>query len=254
MGIVLISILCLIVFAAGWVVSLSYAIYLWEKNVVTNLAGQIEPITENSIFKPQSKKHFTPEVSSAAFDKMNKNGAVKMVSGAYENTLMKIKENDYQGILKKTWHIISDFFANFSTRMKQLFDYLVTLSKPIATDVTLDDGVKAKEDEIIDNTIEKVVAQNEEKETVPDSDVASVVTSTKTKKEEDLEMFERLEGRILAKLKESGLNNYDLWLQLGDLYIKYDEQEKAKEIFAMILKSSEGQYKELARDRLIGLD
>ncbi|NJS41226.1 hypothetical protein HC766_02480 [Candidatus Gracilibacteria bacterium] len=33
--------------------------------------------------------------------------------------------------------------------------------------------------------------------------------------------------------------DYDIWLDLGDLYAKYGEDKKAKEIYALVLKHAQ---------------
>jgi hypothetical protein len=66
-------------------------------------------------------------------------------------------------------------------------------------------------------------------------------------------VFEKLENRILEKLKKQGLNNYEIWLELGELYEKYNQREKALEVYALVLKHSEDDSKKIARNRLIGL-
>jgi hypothetical protein len=69
----------------------------------------------------------------------------------------------------------------------------------------------------------------------------------------DTTTYDKIEKSILLKLQETGLNHYDIWLELGHFYQKYDEKEKAKEIFAMVMKHAEGRDKDLARDGLIAL-
>lgn len=71
------------------------------------------------------------------------------------------------------------------------------------------------------------------------------------KTDTDMTQFEKIERRILDRLQASGLKNYDIWIQLGDFYLKYGELEKAKEIFALVLKQANGEQKEIARNRLI---
>ncbi len=73
----------------------------------------------------------------------------------------------------------------------------------------------------------------------------------KPKTDKDMTQFEKIERKILDRLQESGLKDYDIWLQLGDFYLKYDEKEKAKEIYALVLKQADGEQKEIARNRLI---
>jgi hypothetical protein len=69
----------------------------------------------------------------------------------------------------------------------------------------------------------------------------------------DTTTYDKIEKSILAKLQETGLNHYDIWLELGHFYQKYDEKEKAKEIFAMVMKHAQGRDKDQARDGLIAL-
>lgn len=71
------------------------------------------------------------------------------------------------------------------------------------------------------------------------------------KPDKDLTQFEKIEKKILDRLQESGLRDYNIWIQLGDFYLKYEEHEKAKEIFALVLKQASGDQKEIARNRLI---
>ncbi len=69
----------------------------------------------------------------------------------------------------------------------------------------------------------------------------------------DTTTYDKIEKSILTKLQETGLNHYDIWLELGQFYQKYDEKEKAIEIFAMVMKHAQGKDKDLARDGLIAL-
>ena len=74
----------------------------------------------------------------------------------------------------------------------------------------------------------------------------------KTQKSKD-EVYEKIENSILDKLKVAGLSHYDIWLELGKHYEKYNEREKAIEIYSMVMKHSEGRNKDIARDGLIAL-
>ena len=80
-------------------------------------------------------------------------------------------------------------------------------------------------------------------------------TSSKGVNTKQQQNFKRLEAKILAKLKEMGMNRYDIWLELGNLYLKFEENEKAKEIFALVLRHSkeDPEIRETARNNLIGL-
>jgi len=91
---------------------------------------------------------------------------------------------------------------------------------------------------------------------VEEDQVATLNLATSTNqspKREKNSDFDRLEEKILKRLQESGLRDYNIWLQLGEFYLKYDEPEKAKEIFALVLKQASGEAKEIARNRLLSL-
>jgi hypothetical protein len=66
--------------------------------------------------------------------------------------------------------------------------------------------------------------------------------------------FEKLEQRLLLKLKESGVGNYDLWLDLADLYVKNNANQKASEIYTYVAKNAKDKNKEKAINGIIGLD
>ena len=66
-------------------------------------------------------------------------------------------------------------------------------------------------------------------------------------------LFKKMEDQILEELKEKGLNRYDIWLKLAQLYEKYGQQKKAVEVYAMILKHSKTEEKIIARNKLIAL-
>ena len=66
--------------------------------------------------------------------------------------------------------------------------------------------------------------------------------------------YEKIENSILKRLQEVGLNNYDIWLELANHYQKHQENEKAKEIYAMVLKHAQGKEKEMAMNGLIALN
>jgi hypothetical protein len=77
---------------------------------------------------------------------------------------------------------------------------------------------------------------------------------TNTKDEGELTLFEKAEIKLIEKLRDIGLNHWDLWLELGDLYGKYGEKEKQKEIYTLILSKADGEEKKLATYRLIGMN
>ncbi len=81
----------------------------------------------------------------------------------------------------------------------------------------------------------------------------SMASAGSDKDEKDMSVFEKTESRLLDKLKDSGLHNYDVWLELGRFYIKYEEPDKAKEVFSLVAKHSSGKEKEEAVNQLIAI-
>lgn len=88
-------------------------------------------------------------------------------------------------------------------------------------------------------------------------DLASTTSSSETNKVKSAQpidpVYEKIEASILEKLQQTGLNHYDIWLELGKHYEKYNETEKAIEVYSMVMKHSEGKNKEIARNGLIAL-
>ena len=90
---------------------------------------------------------------------------------------------------------------------------------------------------------------------IDDSGTATINLATDSgKKPGDLSAFEKMEIRILKQLKESSMANYDIWLQLADLYLKYDQKDKAKDVYALVLKHAKADIERTrARNGLIAL-
>ena len=86
-----------------------------------------------------------------------------------------------------------------------------------------------------------------------DDDI-SVITETTTEDSTNLTEFDKFEQRLLNKLSTSGTDNYDLWLDLANLYIKNNANNKAKEIFTYVAKNAKDGNKQKAINGLIGLD
>lgn len=86
-----------------------------------------------------------------------------------------------------------------------------------------------------------------------DDDI-SVITETTEEDNTILTEFDKFEQRLLNKLTISGTDNYDLWLDLANLYIKNNASNKAKEIFTYVAKNAKDINKQKAINGLIGID
>jgi tetratricopeptide (TPR) repeat protein len=272
----------LIILVSFFCISLiiNFLVISWESEKVDALASQIKhnSYNDNSIlFKSDVSREFT----SLDLIKVSKAGLNK-ASNIYDKTLVKITNQDYPNWFSSILTQLNHLKINTGQTLSNWFKYLISLTKP-AKEETKTDRVKAfreqRKIEEIEDFVDKVVEENNhqssalsvvEEETevlaVENPDIpnpklqnntatlnlASSISKNDGSKESGI--FEKLENRILQKLKEVGLGNYDLWLELGQLYLKYGEKDKAIEVFALVLKhTSNESQKDLARNQLIGL-
>jgi tetratricopeptide (TPR) repeat protein len=283
---IFISFLFAVVFAFLALLALNYSIYKWENQKVSDLTSQIKPSGDTTLSTGGS---FAKNFSSVDLgNTLQKSRAIQVAGNIYDRAIVTISNQDYPTWLTKIFEEINLFRKNAWKSLSRLFGYLLSLTKPASREevnnFTAKSTQHAKKMEDIGQTIEKVNKINtlpadqldsDEVEFVSeamvseqirdvdyktpgadeDDDLATIsfAGSATKKSNSDMTVFEKLEARILEKLKTSGFNNYDIWLELGNLYEKYDEKEKAGEIYALVLKHSEGREKDLARDKLIGL-
>lgn len=275
MGLVLLSLGLATLSGLILAILINYSIYLWESKKVDDLTSTIRHEETSHVMRGTAKHSF----SSFA-------GKPKTLTGSsndqiHENSLSINKKHDYPDWLNKLIEELEAFKKNAFKSIKRFFRYLVHITSPSesikVTDVQKEQEKERKQSEI-DEVVEKVSEANAtkevEEEIFPEPPKVFATQSHATsdqdeedgddatlglaglsdeKEEKDMSLFEKLETRILTKLRESGLDHYDIWVELGDLYLKFDEKEKAREVFALVLKHSEGTPKELARNRLIGL-
>jgi len=272
----------LIILVSFFCISLiiNFLVISWESEKVDALASQIKhnSYEDNSIlFKSDVSREFT----SLDLIKVSKAGLNK-ASNIYDKTLVKLASQDYPNWFSSFLNQLNSLKINTGQTLTNWFKYLISLTKPVKEE-TKTDRVKAfreqRKIEEIEDFVDKVVEENnhqssalsvveEESEILvvdnPDTpnpklqnntatlNLASNISKSDGSKENGI--FEKLENRILQKLKEVGLGNYDLWLELGQLYLKYGEKDKAIEVFALVLKhTSNESQKDLARNQLIGL-
>ena len=254
---------------------INYLVISWESDKVDALASKIKHSTnsENSIlFKSDVSREFT----SLDLIKVSKAGLNK-ATNIYDRTLVKITSGDYPDWISKFISELAKLRQNFGLTVRSWFKYLISLTKPSLEEKhdKVDAFRQQRKIEEINDFVDKVVETN-----IAQSNMLSVVENPSVNEVEDIlnptlenstatlnlassvakqdnkdsTLFEKLENRILQKLKEVGLGNYDLWLELGQLYLKYGEKEKATEVFALVLKHTQNEsQKDLARNQLIGM-
>lgn len=257
-----------VIFGFLSILCLNYSIFLWENKKVNDLTKQIKHTDNQILQKSNVNRNFS---SIDLSNNIGKTQALKVVGEFYSKTLVKIKNQDYPYWFLKLVREFNLFKVNIFGYLKRFITYLIHLTTPVhqttvepkSVEDNLNYKTPIKNDNFEDTEVEvfEVYPESENKndEEIYDkknsSDLATIsfISGDTEKNEKDMNIFEKLESRILEKLKGVGLNHYDIWLELGNLYEKYEEKDKAMEIYALVLKHSNGKEKELARDRLIGL-
>jgi hypothetical protein len=285
MGLVLISLVFLALGVFVLLSSVNFAWVLWEKERVDNLTKQIKPTEEqDDLFKRKQSREYTQSFDIRSFGKKG----VTRAHQAYEKTMVAISDGKYPGWVGRVIDIFNQTRRDFFASVRSFIKYLLHLAKPDEysdPNTILQENLKEKQvdqaiqqikttqSEISKTAVAEVAEDKEEKETdekddpmFADDSSPIKVTLNETNPTATIGLthqkgsspsntaFEKLEARILDKLKQSGLTHYNVWLELGELYLKFDEKEKASEVFALVLKNTkDDKEKEIARNRLIGL-
>lgn len=281
MSLLFYSTLIIIFTISGLTFIINYLVISWESEKVDALTSKIKHTnnSENSIlYKSDVSREFT------SLDLMKASKAsLKSASNIYDRTLVKITSQEYPDWISKLFTQVDRLSKNTWQTLSSWFKYLVSLTKP-SSEETKYDKVKAfrekrniaeiedfvdkvvEENNLTQNTALAIVEKEEEQEDSIEGKTNSKIenntatlnlasSTSKNGENKDNGVFERLENRILQKMKDVGLGNYDLWLELGQLYLKYGEKEKAVEVFALVLKHTQNEsQKDLARNQLIGLN
>jgi hypothetical protein len=270
----MLSILINLIFVSSFcfllIMLLEYIIYLWENKKVTDLTKHILPDREEDL---NPKFEFTK--SNTGIDSLNNPYMKNPINNKYfERSIVLVKSQDYRKWSEKTLEVAKKVAGNIGLYSQKAIKFVLNLSKsgnnfPDHEEKhikTIETNDKIKE------TVAKINLINEEEDqkivkisqdiNFEDIDKSLIIQSTNEKESEssmentqtkDTTTYDKIEKSILQKLQEVGLNHYDIWLELGQFYQKYDEKQKAKEIFAMVMKHAQGKDKELARDGLIAL-
>jgi hypothetical protein len=201
--------------------------------------------------------------------------SVKSLQSMYTNTIHNIPPRKtwvhwMKIVGKKLWFTIQFLLKN----AKKFVLYLISLTKPTVIQPPQQQGdmfsERAKEAEKIEDQksyaefLDKVGTNKHSSQNVTSTSNTShrsnhhatigTTGSASRKIEEDMTMFEKLEHRLIEKLKQSNMSDYDTWLELGDLYLKYGENKEAMEIYALVMKhSKQEEVVQIAKNRLIGL-
>jgi hypothetical protein len=257
-----------------------------NSNTENNVSSvpRIEEPTQNSnkIFIGQVNKKFNFAEKSP----------LKAFSNAYDRTIYAVEKQNWEDWVDAIEKIYKMLKKDFFGTIKHFVMFLINLSKPIEKDdleSRMNKINQQKQQLEVDKMVDKLKENASQDQVYIDAPkiqqlpaklASSIPSSTtmiqsqkiillkpsfnldnnydmSTVEEEttvELTEFQKLEQRILQKLKEIGVGNYDLWLDLADLYVKNDLFEKAKEIYTYIAKNGDLKSKQKAVNGLIGLD
>ncbi len=239
----------------------------FELRKVDDLTSKIKP-ADNGIL---SKEHKNRSSNNTIY----KNPGFKVAS----RVLLDVKNRQYLDWVHKIIQEIENFRKNAWSSTKRLFRYLISLSKPPLEDVdfrpeppksnskidSLADHIEQKNSSVIETypsqtyneTPDSATASSKNSSSNPIQDHRQTQTEKdeeKTKPDSELTQFEVQEKRILRKLKTSEkLDDWTAWFELGNLYEKYGDIDKATDINRFIMKNGNEKDKEKAANNLIGI-
>jgi hypothetical protein len=263
---IILSLVFLVLSVLVTVLLLQYLVLSFESGKIQELAKNIKDKNGVQLFnKHIARRNFS------AFDLNNSILRSRQIAKTmYQQTVAKITKknedislqnlaNNTTRTLKNTAQATTGFFGKLAQSFKQLITPIdqrqeITDVSPNPIDWGVDEKPTKEEEykkDVSTMIIDESIISNKGGATIGMASASDLDTSSLSPQAQEL--FEKLENKILEKLREGGMANYDLWLELGDLYIKFEMKEKAKSVFALVLKHSEDKTKDIARNKLIGL-
>lgn len=239
----LLAILCFL--AAAMLAS--YALWYYENQKVIDLANQMKANNQTSILnKGLGKRGFTTFDLNASINR-SKSMAKGIVSATVHGVTgfaKTVSKGGFLGNVKK----------EAKKTMNGITNGLGSIIKPAQDNQSQEVELSPQErkEQMYHRDVDKILEQQVPQTTTHQATL-DLAKGSEKKAEPNMTMFEKMELRILNNLKESGMTNYDIWLELGALYKKFGQNEKAKEVFALVLKHAGDTNKERARNELIGL-
>jgi len=246
------ALLCVLIFTVAVIVVLHYAIFQYENTKLENLTRQIKQKNGADILnKVIAKRAFTTFDLNASIKK-SKQFASQLLQKTV-GAVQKVKEITPQDAAKSVAQATVSGAKTVADGVEKLFTPIEqsrgesTPQSPVPTTPIAETTPTEQKKQEYQNDVEKIVTNRAQDAATINIVTENTVTASSA--------FTKLEQRILKQLQESGMQNYDVWLQLGQLYVKFDEADKAKEVFALVLKHAPAgsKLKETARNGLIGL-
>jgi uncharacterized membrane protein (Fun14 family) len=263
---ILLSVFFVLLFVAITVFLLQYLVLSFESGKIQELAKNIKD--KNGV------QFFNKHIARRNFSAFDLNNSIlrsrQIAKTMYQQTVAKITKRNDDITLQNIAHNTTRSLKNTADATGSFFGNLAANFKRLITPISQKDEVTDVKIQPIDWGVDEKLSQEEEykkdvttmiidESIISDKGGATIGVSSsdtshlKTMTPQAQELFEKLENKIIEKLREGGMSNNDLWLELGDLYVKFDMKEKAKSIYALVLKHSEDKTKDIARNKLIGL-
>jgi len=255
----LFSLIIFVISSTGVLLILNYTVISWESKVLDRLGKKNTDSVPDILSK--SKAVYSPDNKDYSSDVLSQ----KKDSNKVSRGLIKVYNSKYPIWFIKLNSEIIELRQNFVPTIRKWFSNFITLFKNRQKDQSPHDILKSKVfQEEVSQVSEKITNQNAlmileeeqskdlESPTSKEKSVATLDIANKNNKSTNL-VLEKMEKKILRKLQESGMSNYDLWLNLGEVYMQHNEKEKANQIFALVLKHATGKPKEIARNYLISM-
>lgn len=232
---------CIVVSSLLLVLLVQHAITGYEKEKLDTLTRQIKQKNGADIL--------TKVIAKRAFTTFDLNASIKkskeIAADFLQKTVGAVKKiRSPAQAAKSAAHTVEQLFVPITPEESPTVTPQKESPEPTTAPKKVDSPIPHQE---YQKDVDKIVTRH-----TTDAATLNIVTE---KTASTSSAFTKLEQRILTQLQDSGMQNYDIWLQLAQLYVKFDEAEKAKEVFALVLKHSPAgsKLKETARNGLIGL-
>ena len=234
--------------------------------------ARLAEITQE-IEEKNSLKQSIPNIGSRSFSAFDISKSItkgkEIADNLYKKTFQTIRDAEYKEWFGSAGQLVKNLRTRTLETLKKITSYFIKLTKPVnentlkeieqkTTGVKVENTGKIAKTE--SKTIELEAKKSNEKQTKEEKDAdsskpaATLSFASDAANKANPTQFEILEQRIISKLQDRGMDDYQTWLELGQLYSKFDQEVKAKEVFALVLKHGSENAKEKARDQLIALN
>lgn len=162
---------------------------------------------------------------------------------------VKVSKDANKSLFGMNSRVVEDQASNYTKNRQEII-------KPVWQDPIREDQEFENIQPISKSTFHKEFTSgfDQKESTLYDDDFATIGLASGSKPRSQTVEFEKEEQKILLRLQDSDLKDYAIWLELGDLYGKYEEHAKQRETYSFVLKNGVGKEKNLAMNKLIAMN